>query len=298
MTMLLQQRLCAIGPAKPDPAIPLPLEVALPGGGRATLTQRQRAGDYLLTIEQAVDPAGLELVRNTRSYRRTARGEEVEIPKVRVAPEALTAQHDAEDVLDALSLLTDAPFNHYASFDEPDELVPETEEDVELLDKTFGTREIYQPLGVTIHGRTFHEPVTPELIRALLPKRAGLQLYAEALHLATPQARYRDFWRILESAFGTADRPLLELLAQFPPLKEMDVTLDELKELHVYRGRASHAQSRSGVSELRHVRAFATEREGRLKCIVERVLMTKRDWGSRSLAIDELARLRSWIGPA
>lgn len=56
-------------------------------------------------------------------------------------------------------------------------------------------------------------------------------------------------------------------------------------------------ESRSGVLELRHVRSFTSEHEGRLKCIAERVLVTKKDWGSRSLAVAELARLRSWIGP-
>jgi hypothetical protein len=150
---------------------------------------------------------------------------------------------------DALGLLTDAAFSRYSSFDEPDELVPESPDDVELLD-TIGTREVYQSLGATHHGRTFHESVTRESVAALLPKRAGLHLYAEALHLATPQARYRDVWRILESAFAASDQALL---ARFPPLADINVTLDEVKELHVYRGRASHAQSRSGVSELRHI---------------------------------------------
>lgn len=297
IAMLLRRRLCATGPAHPDPEIPLPLEVELPGGGRATLTQRQHPGDYVLTIEQPVVRSGLELVRNTRAYRLTESGEKVEVPKVRVAPHAVSGEYDAEDVFDALSLLTDAPFTRYSSFDAPDELVPESADDVELLDANFGTREVYQVLGATIHGRTFYEAVTPELVAALLPRRAGLQLYAETLHLATPQARYRDFWRILESAFASADRPLLELLAQFPPLLEIDVTFDELRTLHAYRGRASHAQSRRGVSELRHVRTFTSEHEGRLKCIAERVLMTKKEWGSRSLAVNELARLRSWIGP-
>lgn len=295
---MIRRRVCARGPADSRPEIPLPLEIALPGGGRAALTQRERAGDYLLTIEQTVEPAGLELVRNTRSYQMTDSGEQVEIPQVRVAPEAVTGEYDAEDVFDALSLLTDAPFSRYSPFDERDELVPESPADIELLDSTFGTREVYQPLSGAIRTRTFHEPVTPDLVAALLPKRAGLNLYAEALHLATPQARYRDFWRILESAFATTDRPLLDLLARFPPLTELGVTFEELKELHAYRGRASHARSRSGVTELRHVRAFTTEREGRLRCLVERVLMTKKDWGTRSLAVAELAGLRAWVGPA
>jgi hypothetical protein len=98
-----------------------------------------------------------------------------------------------------------------------------------------------------------------------------LQIYAEALQLRTPQARYRDFWRVLESAFGAKGRPLLELLAQFQPLQQIDVTLAEFQELHVYRGRASHAESRKGVAELRRVRGFTMEREGRLKCFAERV---------------------------
>jgi hypothetical protein len=294
--MLLRRRICARGPANPDPAIALPFEVELPGGGRATLTQRREAGDYLLTTEQTVDPSGLELVVNTRRYRTNDEGEKIELAQVRVAPTAIVGDYDAEDVLDTLSLLTGSPFTRYRSLDEPDELVPESPDDLELLDTTFGTRDLFHTLTARTRVRTFHEPITPELVCALLPKRAGLHLYAEALHLATAQARYREFWRILESAFAAQDRVLLELLAQFQPLQEIGVTLDELKELHVYRGRASHAKSRSGVAELRLVRNFTSEREGRLKCIVERVLVTKPDWGSRSLAVAELARLRSWIG--
>jgi len=296
--MLLRRRLCATGPTDPRPEIPLPLTVDLPGGGgTATLGPRERPGDYVLTIDQRVDLSGLKLEVHTRFYRPGPNGEKIEQPQVRVSSTAVAAEYEGEEIFDALSLLTDAAFNRYGSLDEPTELIPESADDVALLDSTFGTREVFRLTGATIHGRTFHEPISSELVVALLPKRAGLQIYAEALQLSRPQARYRDFWRVLESAFGAKGRALLELLAEFPPLREIDVSLAELRELHAYRGRASHAESRKGVAELRDVRMFTMEREGRLKCLAERVLMTKRDWGSRSPAVAELAVLRSWIGP-
>jgi len=244
--MILRRRVCAAGPPEPDPEIPLPFVVDLPGGGTATLAHRKRPGDYLLTIDKSVAPTGLALVERTGSFRRGADGEDVELPKVHVTPDAVAGDYVAGDVFNALALLVSSPFSLYSSFDEPDELVPESVEDAKLLDEEFGTREVYGPLNAIIQARTFHEPVTPELVASLLPKRAGLHLYAEALRLATPSARYREFWRILESAFGAADAPLLNLLANFSPLREMGFSRAELKDLHTYRGRASHAQSRSG----------------------------------------------------
>jgi len=59
--MLLRHRMCVTGPAAPDPELPIPLVVDLPGGGTATLTEGSGPGDFRLTIEKTVDLSSLAL---------------------------------------------------------------------------------------------------------------------------------------------------------------------------------------------------------------------------------------------
>ncbi len=134
--MLLRRRVFATG-LPPPTEIPDPLQVELPGGGRATLTQRAEPGDYLLTIEESVDSSQLELEPASGFYRTSASGERVDLPRVRVPADAVAGEYGAEDLFDALSLLTDEPFTLYSVPLEPDELVPESAGDIELLDATF-----------------------------------------------------------------------------------------------------------------------------------------------------------------
>ncbi|MBM2824012.1 MAG: hypothetical protein HW413_2758, partial [Thermoleophilia bacterium] len=70
-------------------------------------------------------------------------------------------------------------------------------------------------------------------------------------------------------------------------------TRDELENLREFRGRASHAESRDGTDELRRVRTTVAESEHRLKSLVERVITTKKDWGSRSAAVEDIVSLRA-----
>jgi hypothetical protein len=102
--MLLRRRQCTGGPTNPDPEIPLPLEIGLPGGGTAILAEREKPGDYVLTIVRTVSRSGLELVAKSGSYRENEDGELVGLPQVRVNPDAVEGEYDAQDVFDALSL--------------------------------------------------------------------------------------------------------------------------------------------------------------------------------------------------
>ena len=54
---------------------------------------------------------------------------------------------------------------------------------------------------------------------------------------------------------------LVEALATYRPGQELDFTIEELKELHIFRGAASHAESRRGIAELKRVQEQVSERE-------------------------------------
>jgi hypothetical protein len=249
-----------------------------------------------LRVERKVDSTGLTLRKQTGTTRLDPSGKQVDVPMIEVDSAAVAGFESADDIAAVLSFPTDKYFMVYSSLPEHDELVPETEEDEALLD-SFGTKEVWAPLSATVQVRTFHEPITPELVAALLPRHVGLQLYAEAIRHQSAAARYRDLWRVLESAFGLKGAGLVRALADFPPVQELEFTEEELEQLRLLRGGASHAESRAGIRELRRVRAEASEREGRLNTLVERVILTKKEWGSKTDEVEELARLQSWMGP-
>lgn len=288
--MILREFWGLEGPSADSIVLDLPLAVLLPGG-TATLEAGDRSGGYLLRLERSVGPESLRLRRDTRTRRE---GSEDEIAMIEVDRAGWEGADTALDVAGALSFLTDQAF----TVSRPpldDELVPETTEDEAVLER-LGTREVWLGLSSNPQIRTFVEPVTPELVAALLPKAVGLRLYADAIRQGSDTARYRDLWRVLESAFTLQDDELIAALAAYPPATDLEFDADELRELLVLRGRASHARSRTGRRELRQVRADVLQREGRLKSLVERVLMTKTEWGSRSAAVQELSPLRAWVG--
>lgn len=288
--MILREFWGLDGPAASSVEFGLPLVVPVPGG-TAIIDAGDGEGRYVLRLERTVDAGALRLRRNTRTRRP---GSDAEIPMIEIDRSGREGSEIARDIAASLSFLADQPF----TLSKPpleDQLVPETEEDEAVL-REFGTREIWLELSSNPQIRTFREPITSDLVAALLPKGAGVQLYAEALRHGSEVGRYRDYWRVLESAFAMKDDRLIASLAAYPPAVELGFTRDELEDLRVFRGRASHAESRAGSHELRQVQSAVTEREGRLKTLVERVLMTKKQWGSRSAAVDELVPLKAWVG--
>ena len=65
-------------------------------------------------------------------------------------------------------------------------------------------------------------------------------------YLSAPIGRFREFWRVLESAFGQKDAELLDSLAEFRPAIHLGFALEELRQLQILRGRASHAETQLG----------------------------------------------------
>jgi hypothetical protein len=240
-----------------------------------------------LTIERRVALANVRLADGVRGEGSTLVLDEDEFVKQAAL---------ASTVVDAIAFIRDARL----SLRRPDNvasnrLLPEAPGDRDLLAQA-GTDAVASTLGVQWSVRTFGSvEITGDAIGVLLGRRSGLSLYADALHLDSPIAKYRELWKVLESAFGAKDRSLLKLLADFPPLMAMEVKESELKELWVLRGRASHAESKKGMDELAFVRRECSHRMTRLKNFVERVILTKEIWGVPSIGISELAPLRAYM---
>ena len=248
-----------------------------------------------VVLDSRVDPANLELVRETGVSEEGPDGTRRDVPAIRLRVGSPPLP-DVSEFLNVLTFLADVPFRAVGSLVHRPSLVPETAEDEALLSE-LGTSDFYAPLG----GSTSIRAVTPGAVDSvtlekLLARPEGLQLYADALSVEHPVAQYREFWRVLESAFGERDDRLVALLASYEPAKEVEFGPDELRALLLLRGRASHAQSSSGIAEVRFVRRECQKRLPRLKTLVERVIATKVTWGKPTLKSEALFRLSGYVG--
>jgi hypothetical protein len=270
--------------------VELPLIVELDDGVRAEFTQGDDEA-LALTIDYPVDPLILTLEHQTGLYQPQQDGPDRELPALRVPENKNIA---AIDLTAALTFLTDVPLRVNRPFP-PSEILPESEEDSAALD-ALGTRRVYVEGGVQPSIRTFNAHVDADAIRALIPKTVGLRLYADAVALSADVARYRELWRVMESAFGLQDDKLITALAGYGPAQELGFDEAELRELLILRGQASHAATSSGLEEILRVGEETRCRGDRLKCLAERVILTKRTWGARSGGVDELTPAASWVG--
>jgi hypothetical protein len=176
-----------------------------------------------------------------------------------------------------------------------DALVSEDAQDQELFAK-LGTRELDKTMRSLVSLRTFTPgDLRSDYLDVLLARRPGVALYAHALLTNDSRGRFCEFWRVLESAFGAADDKLVQCLAGFDGAKELEFTVPELKGLLTLRGRASHANSRRGLKEIRDVGRETATQLPRLKCLVERVILTKKSWGTKALGVDPLSRLAGYV---
>jgi hypothetical protein len=186
-----------------------------------------------------------------------------------------------------LSFLIDTPVRYSRTLG-GDLLIPEGPEDERCFNE-LGTKQVSSRFSTTLSARSFQfSTITDQTLQALATKEVGMALYSQALMDQDSVAKYQDLWKVLESAFCARDDKLVQLLAQYDPAKELGFTLDELSGLLTLRGRASHAESRSGIEELRYVISETEKRLTRLKCLVEQVLVTKKSWGIRSLGTERL----------
>ncbi len=136
-------------------------------------------------------------------------------------------------------------------------------------------------------------PADADLIQGLARRRA-VRLYPEVLHGIAPTAIFRDLWRTLELAFQAEGKQLTSLISKFSPVQKLGFDKAELERLRAVRGQISHASSRLGAGEVSRSEEEAINALGRLWCLVDRVLLSKRD-ASRSLEGEELRPLAAFI---
>jgi hypothetical protein len=249
-----------------------------------------------LVLERSVDPSRLEVVPNSGWFRELPGGEREPLPRLRLVDDQPPEHILAEDFASAVTFLTDVPLTLSRPIQE-DRFVPQNDRDEKLLE-SLGTDEPYYETGVRVMSRTFNPEVNADGVSALLTRTAGVRLYADALQLTLDVAKFRELWRVLESAFANTDEDLVQLLASYPPTQQLSFDAEELRDLLVLRGRASHAQSKVGVSELIAVERECGRRVARLKNLVERVILTKKSWGYPTIGVDELTPLGGYVGPS
>jgi hypothetical protein len=271
-----------------DAALPIEVKVE----DVTVLLERIEDGLRLI-VERSVDRSALQAVADGSLSRREADGTKVPIPTLKV-PESELDTVAARDVLSALSFLSDTTLGLSVGGPIDDDVLPDDAEDEALLER-LGTRQRHRETGATFATRTVEPRVDTEAVGALLDRASGVRVYAMALALGTSSARFRELWRVLEAAFQLRGSALIERLADYAPARQLAFDRDELKELHTLRGRASHAESRSGVHELEHVERECVARVARLKCLAERVILTKKSWGSPTTGVEELSPLRAHV---
>jgi hypothetical protein len=287
--MLIRERFGVHPLGNHELQLSLPLAVPLADDIRSTL---ERSDDipFILTIDRRVDPLALTIEAHSHCFTKLPNGVEHELPAVR-APG--NGNIHAIDFTTGLTFLTDVPLAVNRLVGQA-ELVPESEEDTATLE-ALGTRLLLEAMATHIATRTFGQDVDSKTLEALIPKTVGLRIYSDAVSLYADVPKYREFWRVLESAFGLQGKELVAALASYAPAQELGFDSDELKELLVLRGQVSHAATRGGLAELLRVGGIATDRVSRLKCLAERVILTKRTWGTRDCEIDELMPATAWV---
>ena len=264
-----------------------PLELPLSPELRVSLGEH--GPGFGLLIEQLVDPARIEVVPSGM-WTVLEDGEREAVPSLRVTEDRVLI----DDFLSAVAFVTGARLSLGTIHER--RLVPEGR-DEELLLEQFVTQELFTERRATGSTRTFSGKADNERVAALLQRAPGVRLYRDA-HGLPPVPRFRELWRVLESAFAMTGADLVWLLASYPPAKRLGFDETELEELRTLRGRASHAHSRAGAgtAELVAVDRECSALVSRLDSLVERVVLTKKSWGRPTHGVEELAFLFAYIG--
>jgi hypothetical protein len=174
-------------------------------------------------------------------------------------------------------------------------IIPESQADEALLERLGHPNAFPPAFGPYRESIIGQVALTGDLI-GRLAERSGVLVYWESCFTQSPVASYRELWRALEQAFQLQGRALREAVLAFPPAVELGFDEAELTELEVLRGRASHAADRRGHREAAQVQRMVILRIGRLRALVERVLVTKAADGDAT-DVDELVPLPKGVDP-
>lgn len=208
-------------------------------------------------------------------------------------PEAKLAFAVAQSLTRVLSFVLDAPLRNTPLPDS--RLIPECDEDKRILEN-FKNHPMFVDLRAKLSIKAFRfNEISSDTMDQLLAREVGLAIYLDALHITTVIGKYRELWKVLESAFGQKDTELLKSLEEFKPIDDLEFDTEELKELHILRGRASHAESSAGLNEYNAITKEVEDKLPRLKCMVEQILLNKQTWGTRGLGVNQLADLKTYV---
>ncbi len=293
--MLLHTVYTVVTSANKIPSLVLPLTISLDANTKASLVEQESG--IQLHIDRKIDHTRLELVEVSGRYKKLPDGTEEPVPTLRLVEDEALENILSQDFISALTFLTDTPIT-LSRPPHSDRFVPETDEDRKLLER-FGTDQPYDRISAAVSTRSSStRGVTIKTITDLMPRRVGLRLYANAMKANLAVAQFREFWRILEAAFGERGDKLVALLAKYEPARKLGFDEAEVKQLLLLRDRASHAQSSAGIKELVYVDQECSSQLPRLKNLCERVILTKKSWGYPTVGTDELLPLAGFIGPA
>ena len=276
-------------PAAVASQIELPLKFEAVDG--ATVVIVKQVEDELVAIQEFhFDGSLLQRQEHSGHFEIGPNEERIPLPRLGLPPGVGPQARSVDDLVDALSFLLDRAVNVRRK-GRGGEFVSESDADTALL-ATVDSPEPYSATGAQAWTRTFSPEVTDENVKAVLAGReVGVRLFADAHRLSLPTSRFRELWKVLESAFGTSAKQLVNQLASFEPARTMRFDNAELAELRSLRDRASHAQIAVQEGHLDKIERECREKAPRLACLVERVIVTKMTWGSSDLAVEERARL-------
>src|SRR5260370_3667965 len=293
--MLLHTVYTVVTPANKALGVKLPFALSLDADTKASLVEQE--GGIQLLIDRKIDHTRLELVTDSSYYKELPDGTHQPIPTLRLVNDEAPERILSQGFISALTFLTDTPITLSRPL-HSDWFVPETDEDRELVER-FGTDQPYDRISALADMRSFSlNGVTVRTIPDLMPRRVELRLYANAIKANLAVAQFREFWRILEAAFGERGDKLVTLLTQYEPARKLGFDEAVVRQLLALRGRASHAQSSAGIKELVYVDQECASQLPRLKNLCERVILTKKSWGYPTVGTDELLPLAGFIGPA
>jgi hypothetical protein len=291
--MILRTVYIVDGLSRERDEVEVPLPMTIDDGMTARLDEVD--DEFRLTMDRRVDASKLEVVTESGWWREHEDGTREPLPRLRLRDDVHEEVVGADDVVSALSFIVGRALTFRSSrFDHV--FIADSDADRRKLED-LGADQPFIETFVQFGTRTFVAPVSAQNVQAVLQRRVGVRLFADAVGLSLGVAQFRELWRILESAFGKTDSDLVALLAAYQPAQAMKFTEAELQELLVLRGRASHAQSKAGLRELAAVESECSERLGRLRNLAERVILTKKSWGYPTTGVEELARMDAYIGP-
>lgn len=254
-----------------DDELPLAFELE---GALANVRRSDGEEDLEIVLDIPVNPAHLHL--NTAGE--TSAEATVDVPDMERGVVI------ARRIADGIAFLTRTPLSLRGRADSGPELYPESDEDAQVLD-TFGTRRVTRVFGAR-GGAWMRLPLVPQNLIALSERPSGIRLYADALKMGTSTGKLRELWKVLEAAFGQKDDELVDSLSRCSAATDMEFTRDELRELLVLRGRASHAYSRADLAEIVAVEHQADEVLDRIQGLAEALIVRKKDWAVRTVAIE------------